>query len=107
MFDTTPCYTANTPTKARNLKMSISQGVANKNDLTQNCVLMRRNLNQVGGGSVTAYVLYINGNPIDHSVSFDQAKGWYDHQAAKVQNPAKVLEVGSFATGQIYIREVE
>lgn len=83
--------------------MSIVRGVANSQDITKNCVLMEQTINQVGGGRVVAYVLYIDGKPVDHSVNREWALAWYDARSAYVENPVKVGTVAMHNVGGLSV----
>lgn len=85
--------------------MTIVKAVANKENTDQNCVLISRVIKQLDGGSVVAYILFINNKPVDHTVSFDIALNWYDRNAGSVANPVEVVEVGHYACGTMYVRE--
>lgn len=61
---------------------------------------------QPDGGRVLVYVLYQNNKPVDHHVNLEIVKGWYEFRVQGLQNPVKVLEVGMWAVGGLYVREV-
>lgn len=85
--------------------MSIVRGVANSQDNSKSCVLMDQMLNQVDGGRVQAYVLYINGKPMDSTVNLNVGLSWFDKRSAEVENPVKVGTVAMHNVGGLSIIE--
>lgn len=81
----------------------IISGVADSQDKTKNCVVIKWPLKQIDGGTVDAYLFHIDGNLVDHTVSGMLAQAWFEHKSCAVKNPVKVRGVEVLKTGQILI----
>lgn len=84
---------------------AIVQAVANTENEMNNCILLSTVLSTVDGKGVLAYVIYVNGSPVDHTVSFDRAMNWYEKLSPKVANPVEVVEITRLDCGEITVKE--